>query len=245
MKKFCDLHLRVPLDDLDLAERMIKKASMLGYSGVGIPLPAHASYETVSKLHHLCDAVGVDFVTRMDLVPKNVNELLSQLRRLRRKFEIISVACLSKTVARQAAKDRRVDLVSFPSVDFKKRFFDVAEAELAANALASFEVDLFPVLSASSFERVRLLSCLRREVALAEKFSVPVVVSSCATDEFSMRTPRNFAAVGFLFDMPLPMALDALSANPWTIIKRNRAKLSQRFVAPGIRVVRRGKDCEE
>jgi len=245
MKKFLDLHLRVPLDDFDLAERMIKKASTLGYSGVGIPLPTYASDETVSKLRQLCDAVGVDFVTRADLFPKSINELLSQLRRFRRKFEIISVACLSKAVARQAAKDRRVDVVSFPATDFKKRFFDVAEAELAASALASFEVDLFPFLSASSFERVRLLSCLRREVALAEKFQVPVIVSSGATGEFLMRMPRDLAAVCFLFDMPLPRALDALSSYPWTIIKRNRAKLSQKFVAPGIRVVRRGKDCEE
>jgi len=245
MKKFYDLHLRVPLEDFDLAERMINRTSKLGYSGVGVPLPAHTSNETISKLQHLCDSVGIDFVTRADFVPKSANELLSLLRRFRRKFEVISVVCLSKVVARQAAKDRRVDLISFPSIDVKKRFFDAAEAELAANALASFEVDLFSIISASSFERVRLLSSLRREVALADKFSVPVIFSSGASGEFSMRTPRDFAAVSLLFDMPLPMALNALSTNPSTIIKRNRAKLNPKFVAPGIRIIQRGKDCEE
>ncbi|MGQ9564965.1 MAG: RNase P subunit p30 family protein [Candidatus Bathyarchaeales archaeon] len=245
MKRFYDLHLRVPLSDFDLAERMINKASKLGYSGVGVPLPMHTFNETVSKLQRLCDSVGIDFVSRADFVPKSADDLLSLLRRFRRKFEVISVLCLSKTIARQAAKDRRVDLISFTSTDVKKRFFDAAEVELAANALTSLEVDLAPVILASSFERIRLLSSLRREVALADKFSVPVVFSSGASEEFFMRTPRDFAAVGLLFDTPLPRALDALSTNPSTIIKRNRAKLNPTFVAPGIRIIRRRKDCEE
>jgi hypothetical protein len=37
--------------------------------------------------------------------------------------------------------------------------------------------------------------------------------------------------------------LDAVSANPSSIIMRNREKLSSKFVAPGIKLVREGKDC--
>jgi RNase P/RNase MRP subunit p30 len=245
MKKFYDLHLRVPLNDFDLAEKMIRKASMLGYSGVGIPLPNNVSNDTISELRQLCINVGIDLVTRVSLVPKSANELLSQLRRFRRRFELVSVACLSKPVARQAAKDRRVDLVSFPSSDFRKRFFDNAEAELAASALAALEIDMFPLISATSFERIHLFSNLRREVTIAKKLAVPVVISSGVVNEFSMRKPQDFAAVTYLFDMPITTALDCFSENPLTIIKRNRAKLSPNYVAPGIRVIRRGKDCEE
>jgi RNase P/RNase MRP subunit p30 len=245
MKKYYDLHLRVPLNDFGLAENMIRQSFVLGYSGVGIPSPANISVEIVSKLRQLCEDVGIDFVTRVDLAPKSANELLVQLRRFRRKFEIISVTCQSKPIARQAAKDRRVDLVSFPSPDFRQRFFDAAEAELMASALASLEIDMFSLLSGTSFERIRMLSNLRREIATAEKFSVPIVISSGAEDEFFMRTPRDFAAFSCLFDMPLASALEAVSKNPLTIVKRNRAKMSPRYVAPGIRVIRRGKDCEE
>jgi hypothetical protein len=39
------------------------------------------------------------------------------------------------------------------------------------------------------------------------------------------------------------MARKSVSDNPVAIVKRNREKLSWQFVAPGIRVVRRGKDC--
>lgn len=245
MKKFCDLHLPVPLGSFELTEKMIRKAAALGYAGVGIPFPLNVSSETVSKLRQLCTDVGIDLITRVDLAPKNSDELLSQLRRHRRRFEIISVACWHKPVARQAAKDRRVDLISFPSLDFRERFFDSAEAELAANALAVLEIDMFPLLSTTSFERIRLLSYLRREVAIVRKFSMPVVISSDATDEFFMRRPRDFAAFAYLFDMQLDTALKTLSENPLAIVTRNRMKLQSTYVAPGLRVVRRGKDCGE
>jgi ribonuclease P/MRP protein subunit RPP1 len=243
MKKPYDLHLRVPLDDVGLAEKMIGKASTLGYAGIGISLPTSASIAMISKLQQICSDAEVDFVARVDFAPKSAHELLMQLRRFRRKFEIISVACLSKSVARQAAKDRRVDLVSFPSHDFKQRFFDVAEATLAANSLACLEIDTGFVISATSFERIRLFSYLRRELEIAEKFSVPVIISSGVTNELLMRTPRDLAAFCCLFDMPLAKALDAISKNPSAIVERNRAKMTPDYVAPGIRVVRRGKDC--
>jgi len=196
----------------------------------------------VSKLRQLCMDARIDLVTRLDLIPKNADELLSQLRRNRRKFEIIAVSCLSKAVARQAAKDRRVDLLSFPALDFRNRYFDDAEAELAANALASLEIDMSMLLSATSYERMHLLAHLRRETTIANKFSVPVINSSGTKTENLMRKPQDFAALAYLFDMPSTSALEAVAENPLSIVTRNRAKLYSSFVAPGIRIIKRGKD---
>jgi RNase P/RNase MRP subunit p30 len=243
MKKFYDLHLQAPLSDFGLVERMTTKAAWLGYSGVGVPLPNDVSDATVSRLRQLCIDSGIDLVTRIDLVPKSANELLSQLRRYRRRFEVIAVLCSCKTVARQAAKDRRVDLISFSALDFRNRYFDDAEAELASGALASLEVDVSMLLSATSFERIHLLANLRRETAIASKFSVPVIISSGAKTESLMRKPQDFAAIAYLWDMPPVAALRTVSESALFIVTRNRAKLLSSFVAPGIRIVKRGKDC--
>jgi RNase P/RNase MRP subunit p30 len=242
MRKFYDLHLQVPLSDFELVERMVQKAAWLGYIGVGVPLPYNVSDTTVSKLRQLCMNSKIDLVTRLDLVPKNADELLSQLRRNRRRFEIIAVSCLSKAVARQAAKDRRVDLISFPALNFRNRYFDDAEAELAASALASLEIDMSMLLSATSFERIHLLANLRRETTIANKFSVPVVISSGAKTESLIRKPQDFAALACLFDMASASVLKTVSENPLSIIIRNRTKLLSSFVAPGIRIIKRGKD---
>jgi len=242
MRRFVDLHLCLSLKNLDQAEGMIVKSSELGYRLVGIPLPPSATQDEISLLQKICKDAKIDFVLRVDFAPKTPGELLHDLRRFRRRFEVVSVTCTSKRVARQAAKDRRVDLLSFPATDIYKRFFDRAEAELASKALSGLEIEMAPLLSLSGSSRIRLLSRLRREIAIAKRFNVPVVVSSGATNEYLMRSPHDYAALATLFDMPLPYALRALSEDPLAIIERNREKLSPNYVAPGVRVVGRKTD---
>jgi RNase P/RNase MRP subunit p30 len=243
MRRFADLHLCPSIEDSDQVERMIGKASELGYRMVAISVPLNITQTKVSRLQKICGDANLDLVTRVDLTPKTSKELLHYLRRFRRSFEIVSVICNSKSVARQAAKDRRVDLLTFSATNIHKRFFDRAEAELASNALSSLEIEMAPLLFLEGSLRIRLISSLRRESVVAEKFGVPVVFSSGATDEYLMRSPREYAALAGLFDMGGPEALRGLSEIPFSLVERNRGKLSPGFVAPGIRVVKEGDCC--
>jgi RNase P/RNase MRP subunit p30 len=240
---FADLHMRLNTRDTVGMSRAIEKVAALGYRLIGVPLAPEVHTEEVTALRAVCREAGVDFASRVDLRARSPNELMRQLRRVRRKFEVICVCCESKAVARQAAKDRRVDLLSFSLLDYRRRFFDRAEAELARNGLAGLEVDVGRLLVLEGAARVRLLSWLRREVAVAEKLGVPVVVSSGVAGELLLRKPREMAALGFLFGLDEVSGLDAVSQSAWAIVKRNRAKLGEGFVAPGIRVVKEGTDC--
>jgi RNase P/RNase MRP subunit p30 len=243
---FADINLQPNLNDLEQTKRMVFKASELGYRLIAVPMPPSPSLaeKYVQRLCSLCQEKTMDFASRLNLKPKTPKELLQHLRRFRRKFEIIAVTCGSKAVARQAAKDHRVDLLNFSSTDFRRRFFDKAEAELASNSQASLEIEIKPLLIMKGPARVRLLSALQREVAIAKDFHVPVVISSGATSELFMRKPLEMAALATLLDLDKPSALDAVSKNPLGIVKRNREKLSPRFVAPGIRLIRMGRDCQ-
>jgi RNase P/RNase MRP subunit p30 len=222
---------------------MIGKASRLGYRLIAVTFPPNSTEEEIRQLRSISKEAEIDMVSRVDLKPRTPNELIYSLRKLRRKFEIIAVVCESKNVARQAAKDRRVDLLNFSSLDFRWRFFDRAEAELASNGLACFEIDMKPLLSLEGSVRVRFLSNLRREASIAKEFHVPIVVSSGVSDAMLLRRPKELAALASLFDLGETSAIEAVSKNPVVIVRRNRDKLSSRFVAPGIRVIRRGKDC--
>ncbi len=242
-RTFADLHLRPNVKDPTATSQVINKAAAFGYCLVAVPFPPETREDETRKLQAMCREAEVDFVSRIDLRPRTQNELMRQLRRLRRKFEVICVFCENKEIARQAAKDRRVDLLNFPSLDFRRRFFDRAEAELASNSLAALEVDVKPLLVLEGPSRIRLLSNLRRETAIAREFRVPIVVSSGAQGEIQLRKPREMAALTFLFGLDEASALETVSQNPAAIVERNREKLSRRFVAPGIRVVKEGHDC--
>lgn len=240
---YADLHLCPNIKDMEKVSNMINKASRLEYRLIAITFPLNAKGEEIDRIRNVSREYQIDLASRIDLKPKTPRELIQHLRKLRRKFEIIAVICESKTVARQAAKDRRVDLLNFPSLNTHRRFFDAAEAELASKALASLEIDIKSLLTLEGPVRVRLLSSLRREAAIAQKFHVPIVISSGASEEFLMRKPRDMASLVSLFDLDKVSAINAVSKNPMQIVKRNRENLSPRFVASGIKVIRKGKDC--
>jgi RNase P/RNase MRP subunit p30 len=231
------------LKDPEHVSQIIGKASRLGYRLIALTFPPNLIEEETQRLARICDEVGIDLAFRVDLAPRTPSELTHDLRRVRRRFEVVAVMCESKNVARQAAKDRRVDLLNFPSFDFHGRFFDKAEAELSSHGLASLEIDLKPLLTLDGPVRIRLLSSLRRETSIAQDFGVPIVISSGVSDKMLIRKPKELAALASLFDLDEASAAEAISKNPVAIVKRNRDKLSSRFVAPGIRMVRRGKDC--
>jgi len=242
-RTFTDLHLRPNNTDPIQMANLARKAAELGYKMVATPLPPATNAEEIRKLKAVCSEVGLDFVSRTDIRPRNQNDLLTLLRKLRRKFEILCVLCETKEIARQAAKDHRVDLLCFPSLDYRKRFFDRAEAELASGGAAAFEVDIKPMLVLDGPQRVRFISTLRREVSVALEFHVPIVVSSGASETLLLRKPRETALLASLFGLKGSEALDAVSTNPADLVKRNRKKLHADFVAPGIRIIKRGKDC--
>jgi len=242
-RNYADLHQCPNLRDLEQVSHMIRKAARLRYRLIAITFPPNFPREQIQRIQDIGKEAQIDIASRVDLKPRTPRELIHNLRKLRRIFEIIAVVCESKAVARQAAKDRRADLLNFPSLDFRRRFFDLAEAELASNGLASLEIDMKPLLALEGLARTRLLSNLRREAAIAQEFHVPIVISSGVSEERLMRKPRELAAMASLFDLNETSAMEAVSKNPMAIVKRNREKLSPRFVAPGIRVIRKGKDC--
>jgi ribonuclease P/MRP protein subunit RPP1 len=242
-RTYADLHLRANINDSPQLSRLISNASTLGYSLVAVPLSPWTPQHQLEQAQRACEEAGIGFASRVDLKPRTPEELLKDVRKLRRRFELIAVTCESKAVARQAAKDRRVDLLNFPQPDFRRAFFDSAEAELTSSCLASLEVDMKPLLTQEGAARVRLLSLLRREVQTAKEFHVPIVLSSGVSEEILMRRPLDLVALSFLLGLDKNVATEAISKNPMAIVKRNREKLSPRFIAPGIRVTRRGNDA--
>ncbi len=244
MRKLADLHLRPNLRDREQVKKVLSKVSELGFDIIGISLPIEkVRQDTIGFLQKASGNCGVDISTRVDLAPRSSSELLRSIRKVRRKFELVAVECSSKSVARQAAKDNRVDLLVFSSNVSHGRFFDYEEARLASQSYAALEINIAPLLDSAGSFRARLLSSLRRETTIAMKIGVPVVICSGAVDSYQLRSPYDFIGLASLFGMVSATALGAISAAPSIIVERNRRKLDSGYVAKGISVVGREKKC--
>jgi len=235
MRRFIDLHLRQPDEGVDELELMFRLAAEMGYSGVAVS----SGNVPTEMLRNMCRELDLELISRINLRPRSARELMASLRRLRRRFEVVAVDCRSKVVARQAAKDHRVDLLDFPAVisTRSKVWFDRQEAVLASGANCAYEINVSDLLMQGPAMSARLLSIVRREVENAKRHGVPVVVSSGADSCLLMREPRGLAALLDLFDVDEEEGLDMVSSIPWEIVEVNRGKLASGFIVPGVRVV--------
>jgi RNase P/RNase MRP subunit p30 len=234
MRRFIDLHVKPPPETNGLQE-MLELAAKLGFRALGIV----ADRSLFDSAKGMIPDLGLDLVSRADLRPKSARDLTSSLGRIRGRFEVIAVECQSKAVARQAAKDNRVDVLCFPTTVHERRKvgFDRQEASLAAGASCSYEVNVSDLLGKGPRVTSGLTSIIREEVGNARRFDVHLVVSSGAVDPLLMRDPRALASVLSLFDIVEEEGLDAVSTTPWRLVETNREKLGPGYVLPGVRVV--------
>ncbi|MEM2026204.1 MAG: RNase P subunit p30 family protein [Candidatus Bathyarchaeia archaeon] len=242
-KPFVDLHLCPPINQPERVKSLLERSAALGYSVVGLNFPVNADKESVENARKICRDLSLDLVVRVDLTPRNSRELLNTLSDVRRRFEVVAVYCNTREVALQAAKDRRVDLLLFSPSEPKKHFFGTSEAKLASEKTAALEVNIAPLIYLEGKPRINMMSVLRREVLVARDFKVPIVLSSGANSPNMLRRPEDYAFFSHIIGLDINSAKKALSENPMNIVERNRKKLSEDYVCPGVFIVKRGEDC--
>jgi|YelNatPaOPRAMG01_1025707.scaffolds.fasta_scaffold37348_3 RNase P/RNase MRP subunit p30 len=229
MRKYCDLHLKLENEkEIFEAAKLTKE---MGFKIVGLTFQPDTSITKIKELKKVFQEFNVDLASRVDLKPKSKMELLSTLRKLRRKFEIISVECTSNKIAIAAARDRRVDLINF-SLNFKAKFTH----SIAHVLIGALEINLIDLITPKT-SRAIILNKFMNEVFIAKINNTPVVVSSGATNPLLIRAPREIASCSLLFKLEPLEALSSISTIPSSIVKRNRVKLSRFYIGEGIKIV--------
>lgn len=213
---------------------MLRHAASLGYKGAALT----TTRDDLTELEPLARTLGIDLVSRIDLTPRSQQELLRSLKRVRRGYEVVSVTCMTKGVAVQAAKDHRVDILNYSTEPATrgKVWFDRHQAKLAKGALCCYEININEMLREQR-RRAQALRHLKKEAGNALRYGVPVILSSGASSIFHMREPRALAALLDILDIGEEAAFEMISTNPWRLVERNRRKLEPGFVAPGVRRV--------
>ena len=218
MRRFIDLRVQPPRGRLD---EIVARARELGYSGLGV------------SGHPVEARQGIDLFTRLDLVPRNQQQLVDLLNRHRRGYVVIAVTCTGKAVARQAAKDHRVDVLRFPRGEGDP-WLDRQQAQLAGASGCLYEVDAGELLARDPERLEASLALIRRELGNAQRHGVPVALSSGAGSPQEMRDPRSLASLMDLVGVGEEEALGMVSDTPWGLVERNRDKLSPGYILPGV-----------
>jgi len=234
LRRFVDLHLRLPRET-ETAKEMARLAKRIGLRLVGLTFDLQTPNEEKLTAAKQFEERGIETVSRIDLKPRNRNQLLMTLRKFRFRYDVVAVECSARQLTSIAFRDRRVDLVFFsPSVS-KSRLGELlprrSERPVEVNVIDLLSDDLTVV----SVPRLLRMSDL---ILAAQRKHLPLVVSSGASDMLSMRSPRDMAAIASVFGLEDARALDAVSSIPFSIAEKNLKKHFPRYISEGVEMVR-------
>jgi RNase P/RNase MRP subunit p30 len=134
--------------------------------------------------------------------------------------------CRTRSISRQAGKDRRVDFLSFPVTErWNQNYLDIRQAKLMRDSGCGYLVDLSLLLLDDRFILRKNTKSLKLNIQNAVKKGVPVVASSGSTSLWGLRDPYGLASLLSLLDVNESDALEMISTNISSIIDKNRRKL--------------------
>ncbi|RLE57192.1 MAG: hypothetical protein DRJ40_02420 [Thermoprotei archaeon] len=242
-RKFVDIGLNLRNFSVDILEKLLSFLKGLGYSGFSTRLIVQCGedlgkvLEIRDVLRSVSERVGLEYISRVDIVSNRKGFIKLCLRSIRRSFELVAIGTSSLEVARFAARDRRVDIVYFTSGS--RRLLDDVECRMLSEGGKLLELSLSKLLLDIS----KYFATYRYVVEMCSEYGVNIVFTSGASSVHELRAPRELASVLVALGLPVERALDAVSDIVWKVVEVNRKKLRGIIVAEGVEVV--GKEKEE
>jgi len=203
-------------------EEMAHFAKRLGLFGIGI-----VSY--FPDIVEIPKIDGIDIVSSVMLKPDNASDLNSQAKKARRKAEILLVHGGDYEVNRAACENPLIDVLCHPELGRKDSGLDHICVKSAHENQVAIQVSFREIMESYKRNRVFILSSMKKNVKLCQKYDAPVVTCSGAVTKWGMRSGRELSSIAYLLGLDLGKAILTTSSIPQNTIIKNRDRLSGRI----------------
>ncbi|HIH44459.1 MAG TPA: ribonuclease P protein component 3 [Candidatus Methanoperedenaceae archaeon] len=209
--RFIDIHVHAMPQCADSQNRMSLAAARMGYTGICVAnLP-----EFITGAASGTSGIGAEVRLGVELCPDKPSRLEKDIAKYGQQFDVIIVRGGSEELNEAALKSSRVDILENPLE------FNHVLAKLARDNHIALGFNIGGLLLRGS-QRIQALSMHRKNLMLARKYGVPVVLASGARSHYDLRAPREMAALAMLFGMTLEESVRALSTTPLDILNKGR-----------------------
>ncbi|MFB6352594.1 MAG: RNase P subunit p30 family protein [Halobacteriales archaeon] len=210
--------------------RLASTAADYGYEGVVVSNPPDDSTEYDAAA--IREAYGVDVVAGLTLAPEDPASAGGAIGHHRPDTTVLCVRG-GESINGYAVREPRVDVLVRPMANGGD--LDHVDVRAAADNGVRLAADLGPVLRETGPSRSSAIAGLRKLRELVADADAPYVVTAGGESHLELRAPRELAAVASTagFDRA---AVERGLAEWGRLAERNRERLSEASVAPGVRV---------
>ena len=166
--------------------------------------------------------------------PKELAKLIEQ----RKMFDILLMQGGDLKMNRLACETPQVDILTHPENNRNDSGLNQVLVKFAAENNVAIEINFREILLASKRTRNSIMKNILNNVKLAKKFDVPMILCSGGISHFELRDPQVMISMANQLGLELSEAKDAISKIPENIIKQSKERKSEKWVMPGVKVVK-------
>lgn len=188
------------------ASRMAMKAKSLGYKGIII---CNKEPQRLFRPEAAERIRGIETAIGAEVEAKDARSLRNRMYSLRAKYPFLLVRGTTEEIVRTASEDPNVDVL-IPPCD-NRRPLGIAAARAAQQNQVAIGFDLGPFFYISDRQRIRWLGVVERNLQLARKFDLELLLTAGSRSHLDLRSPRDIIALAEVVGFEHTEAHQALS----------------------------------
>ncbi|MBY8987401.1 MAG: hypothetical protein KGD61_03020 [Candidatus Lokiarchaeota archaeon] len=237
---YFESRLRLNLSNFeDIMQRLIFCRD-LGINNLILDFENGANKITPELKEKISKTSALKIYYRITIKPKNLDDLKKRLKQSKNISVITSVESSDKKIQIQAAKDSRVDIISFSDESIIKTITP-GVISLTKQNNSFIEFSLGSIMVKNKAIQSKFLRSLYRALQLAMLLNANYIISGNFDDMFKLRHPRALVSISHtLLDMPLVNAKKAFSENVIALINRAKMRQDKNYIEPGVKLINKG-----
>jgi len=219
---------------LEAMDTIARRVGLAGYILSGIKFN--------KKFMRRIESCSLKVYTRTDLIEADSKVVRRLLPKVRKSFDVVAIKTKSAKVAQWVVKDNRVDILSIP-ISAAKEILTPPLANVAAQNNTFFELDLSFLWRDEAEEQNQSIALrqLSRAINILLREKTPFIFTLNVTEPFAFRDARSIVAFAEVLGIPY-LQLKENYLKFQRRLQRNRKRLQEGFIAPGIWKVEATKD---
>jgi len=232
--------LKVNFDNFKEVKRKIEFCNILGIKNLILETLNDSRKIDSEILQKVNNATKINIFYRYNLRIKDSKEFREKIKDYNNFPYILSIESENKEVQIQAAKDSRVDVLSFSEQHLIKTITPGVISLVKQND-SFIEFSLAPIMTQSKGLQSKIFRNLYRFTKLILSLRPNYIINGNFSDLYHLRNPRNLLSICHtLLGMPLNEAKKGFSINVQLLLDRVNRRIDKDVIMEGVRMIKGG-----
>ncbi|MFW9771397.1 MAG: RNase P subunit p30 family protein [Promethearchaeota archaeon] len=237
---YFEARLKVNFNNFEEVRRKIEFCELLGIKNLILEPLNNSKKIKVDDLKKAKNLTKSKVYFRFNLRVSNPKEFKKIIKAYNNFPYILSLETDNKEVQIQAAKDSRIDILSFSELDIIKTVTKGVISLVKQNN-AFIEFSLSPLMTKNKVLQSKTFRNLYRFTQLILNLRPNYIISGNFSELYNLRNPRNLLSICHtLLEMPLNDARKGFSTNVQLLLDRVGQRVDKNVIMDGVKIVKGG-----